>query len=187
MKNSLKEHRKLENLTQEELSKSSGISIRTIQRIEKGLSTGSAHTIKTLAKTLNIENLDLLTDENNSKLENKNNTNKLKLMNFSILTMLLIPLGNIIFPSIIFFRNKDDEMVNTIGRKILSFQILSILLLPFLLVTMFLFMGRGNGQIPMPFAISYLLYGFLNIVITIQTSIKINKERKVLSFFPNFL
>jgi transcriptional regulator with XRE-family HTH domain len=187
MENSLKEHRKLKNLTQEELSKSSGISIRTIQRIEKGLSTGSAHTIKTLANTLNIENLDLLTNENNSKSLYQNNTNKLKLMNFSILTMLVIPLGNIIFPSIIFFRNRDDEMVNTIGRKILSFQILSMLILPFLLITMFLFIGRGNGQIPIPITISYLLYGFLNIIITIQTSIKINKEKKVLSFFPNIL
>ena len=122
MGNSLKEYRKFKNLTQEELSKSSGISIRTIQRIEKGLSTGSAHTVKTLAKTLNIESIDLLIDESSFKSLNKSSLSKLKLMNFSILTMLIIPLGNIIFPSIIFFRNRDDEMVNTVGKKNFKFS-----------------------------------------------------------------
>ena len=62
-----------------------------------------------------------------------------------------------------------------------------MLILPFLLVIMFLFIGRGNGGIPIPFTISYLLYGFLNIIITIQTSIKINEEKEILNFVPKIL
>lgn len=187
MKNSLKEHRILKNLTQEELSKSSKISIRTIQRIEKGLSIGSSHTIKALAKTLNIESTDILHDEDNSKIFAKNSINKLKLMNFSVLTMLIIPFGNIIFPAIIFFRNRGDGKISTIGKKILNFQILSMLILPFYLVIIFLFIGRGLGGIPISFIISYLTYGLANIIITIHTSIKINEEKEILKFVPNIL
>lgn len=187
MKNSLKGHRKIKNLTQEELSKSSGISIRTIQRIEKGLSTGSSHTLKTLAKTLSIENSDILHDESNPKLFTKNNIDTLKLMNFSVLTMLIIPVGNIIFPAIIYFKNRDDGKINIIGKKILNFQILSMLVLPFFLVILYLLIGAGHGALTITFIVSYLTYGLANIIITIHTSIQINKEKEVLSFIPNIL
>lgn len=187
MKNSLKGHRTLKNLTQEELSKSSGISIRTIQRIEKGLSTGSSHTLKTLARTLSIESSDISNDESKSRLKEKNNINTLKLMNFSVLTMLVIPFGNIIFPVIIYFKNKDDEKINTIGKKILNFQILSFLILPFVLVLLFLIIGSGYAGLPMTFILSYLIYALVNIIITIHTSIQINKKKEVLALIPKIL
>ncbi|MFK8163545.1 MAG: helix-turn-helix transcriptional regulator [Lewinella sp.] len=41
MSKQLKSHRKLGGFTQESLATASGISIRTIQRIEKGLSQGN--------------------------------------------------------------------------------------------------------------------------------------------------
>src|SRR5690606_19729826 len=145
-----------------------------IQRMEKGLSIGSSHTLKTLAKTLNIESTDILQNEDTPILFVKNNINKLKLMNFSILTMLVIPFGNIIFPSIIFFRNRDDRKINTIGKKILSFQILSMLFLPFFFIIIFLFIEKGNGGFETPFNIYYLTYGLANIIIVTYTSIKIN-------------
>ena len=44
----LKHYRRLHNLSQEGLAESSGISIRTIQRIEKGESVGSAYTLNAL-------------------------------------------------------------------------------------------------------------------------------------------
>lgn len=187
MKNSLKGHRKLKNLTQEELSKSSGISIRTIQRIEKGLSTGSSHTLKTLARTLSIESTNIIQGESNPKLFVKNNISTLKLMNFSILTMLVIPFGNIIFPAIIYFKNKGDEKIKTIGNEILNFQILSMLILPFVLVLLFLFIGKGYAGLPLTFILSYLTYALANIIITIHTSIQINKKKEVLGFVPKIL
>ena len=55
MKKSLKEHRTNEQLSQQELADKSGISIRTIQRIEKKLSSGSPYIIKSLCKALQIE------------------------------------------------------------------------------------------------------------------------------------
>ena len=55
------------NLTQEELAEKSGVSVRTIQRIEAGV-IPKGHTLKVLAKTLNIDENRLL-EKNDKKLE----------------------------------------------------------------------------------------------------------------------
>jgi len=55
----LKVFREKQNLTQEELSKKSGISARTIQRIEKGKEP-KGYTLRVLAKALMIEENELL-------------------------------------------------------------------------------------------------------------------------------
>ncbi len=54
----LKIVREQKNLTQEELSEKSGISVRTIQRIESGIAP-KGHTLKALSKTLEILETEL--------------------------------------------------------------------------------------------------------------------------------
>ncbi len=58
----LKENREKLNLTQEELSDKSGISVRTIQRIESG-NEPKGHTLKILAKTLEITENELIQNQ----------------------------------------------------------------------------------------------------------------------------
>ncbi len=183
--NTLKAYRKVKNYTQEELAKHSGISIRTIQRIEKGLTTGSSHTIKALAKALNIESSDLII----TKQENAINDDyqKVKLINFSILSVLLIPFGNIILPTILFILNKSNKHVNNLGRRILSIQILITFILSGIAISLFFIIGRGNGAIPRPVPIIYFLYSTVNILIVIHTSLAIDKKKKILKFFPNIV
>ncbi|WP_298895727.1 helix-turn-helix domain-containing protein [uncultured Psychroserpens sp.] len=184
--NTLKEFRKAKNYTQEELAKQSGISIRTIQRIEKGLTKGSPHTLKALAKTLDVESSDIivLADENNTA---NNDSRKLKLMNFSILSVLLIPFGNIILPTIFFLLHKSNTHVNSIGRRILSIQIISTFLLCGIAISLFFIIGRGGGAIPLPVPIIYFMYTSVNIIIVIHTSIAIDKNEQILKFFPNIV
>ena len=184
--NTLKEFRKTKSFTQEELAKQSGISIRTIQRIEKGLTKGSPHTIKALAKTLDIEssNLIVLAEENNVTT---NDTHKLKLMNFSILSVLLIPFGNIIVPTIFFLLHKSNRHVNSLGRRILSIQILSTFLLSFIAIGLFFIIGRGGGAIPLPVPIIYFMYTTVSIIIVIHTSMAIDKNKQILKFFPDIV
>ncbi|RZJ46212.1 MAG: XRE family transcriptional regulator, partial [Chryseobacterium sp.] len=55
----LKKIREEKNLTQEELAEQSGISVRTIQRIEAGTEP-KGYTLKTLVATLDISEKDLL-------------------------------------------------------------------------------------------------------------------------------
>ncbi|WP_350289699.1 helix-turn-helix domain-containing protein [uncultured Croceitalea sp.] len=184
--NTLKEYRKARNYTQEELAKQSGISIRTIQRIEKGLTKGSAHTLKALAKTLHIESTDIIiSNEENTRVHD--DFYKVKLMNFSILSVLLIPFGNIILPTLIFLANKSNKHANSTGRRILSIQILSTFLLSGLAISLFFIFGRGNGAIPKPVPIIYFIYTSVNIIIVIHTSIAIDKKKQILKFFPDLI
>ncbi len=187
MKYTLKEQRKIKNLTQEDLAKSSGISIRTIQRIEKGLSSGSAYTIKTLANALDVESSEILTDGNLELTNSVEDRSKLKIMNLSILTVLIIPFGNIIFPFIIFIRNRNNLFFKIQGKKILSFQILTTLSLPFLIILMTFITGKGPGQFPLNIFIPYLLYIAITVLITVKTAIDINVNKEILAFSPNLL
>ncbi|WP_374364877.1 helix-turn-helix domain-containing protein [Cloacibacterium sp.] len=58
----LKQIREQQNLTQEELAEKSGISVRTIQRIESGTEP-KGHTLKALSKSLEISQNELLNFE----------------------------------------------------------------------------------------------------------------------------
>ena len=71
------------NLTQEELSDKSGISVRTIQRIESG-NEPKGQTLKILAKTLGIEENELLKKQ---EIPNEINLTLLKLINLSSLLL----------------------------------------------------------------------------------------------------
>jgi uncharacterized Tic20 family protein len=101
--------------------------------------------------------------------------------------MFVVPFGNIIFPAIIFFRNRGNVKVKTIGKRILNFQILSMLALPFAIIILLLLIGKGYGGLPMTLIILYFIYGLANSIITIHTSIQINEDREMLSFVPNIL
>ncbi len=182
----LKELRKLRCLTQNELSEHSGISIRTIQRIEKGLTPGSAHTIKTLAKTLEVDSTDILISSEEEGT-GYGDFHKVKLINFSILIVLLIPFGNLILPTILFFFHRSDEYVNSLGRKIISAQILITFVLSVVSIFIFLIMGRGNGAIPKPVFVIYLMYTITTILIVIRTSKEIDTKKEVLKYFPNLV
>jgi XRE family transcriptional regulator, regulator of sulfur utilization len=93
----LKHFRRINCLSQDKLAENSGISIRTIQRIEEGKSVGSGYTINTLAKALNIKSTDLINLVSQNSVPISNNTTKLKILNLSAISMLLIPLANIVF------------------------------------------------------------------------------------------
>ena len=59
----LKKIREEQHLTQEELAEKSGLSVRTIQRIEAGTEP-KGYTLKTLASSLSVSEKDLLTPIN---------------------------------------------------------------------------------------------------------------------------
>ena len=113
----LKKNREKFNFTQEELSESSGISIRTIQRIESG-NEPKGYTLKLLAKTLGINENELL-----KKQEPKTDINftLIKIINLSSLFFTIIPPINIFIPLVIIFARKE---FNPLTKQIVSIQIL---------------------------------------------------------------
>ncbi|MBK7223196.1 MAG: helix-turn-helix domain-containing protein [Saprospiraceae bacterium] len=187
----LKHFRRIMCFSQEKLGEVSGISIRTIQRIEEGKSVGSGHTITALAKALNINSSDLIYSVPQEVLPLPNNATKLKLLNLSAIAMLIIPLANIIFPAYIYWKNQHDQKIREHGNKIISFQLFwtfgtiliaivaSIILLP-------LSDTLRASSVPL-FVLVYLISSIFNVYFVLLFAININKQSLFLERVPNIL
>ena len=113
----LKTLREQKHLTQEELSEVSGISIRTIQRIEAG-QLPKGHTAKALAKALGVE----LESLQYTDLRNENcDYSWIKIINLSSAFVTFIPLLNIILPLALMHFKKQ---YNSLTKQIVSLQVL---------------------------------------------------------------
>lgn len=130
MKTIVQQLREEQNLTQTELAEKSGLSLRTIQRIEAG-NIPRGFTLKTLAKTLEIAPEKLTAAKEPSK------TDRAKLINLSALMGLVFPFGGVIFPLILTYKTKDKKN-KALGKSIVSVQIaltvllsVSLILCPF--------------------------------------------------------
>lgn len=123
--NKIKDLRSRRGFSQEQLSEESKLSLRTVQRIEKGESIPRGDTLIKLTQALGVTPNDLLewTD-----IEDKG---YLTLMNFSALTGLLFnPLLGIIIPLVMWILKKDKiKFVDDYGKNIISFQITWTLLI----------------------------------------------------------
>jgi transcriptional regulator with XRE-family HTH domain len=94
--NKVKYFRESKNITQSELAEQSRLSLRTIQRIESGIEP-KGHTLKMLTKVFDVECFELF--EIPESCSNETDVIKsIKTLNTSILTFLIIPYGNIVFP-----------------------------------------------------------------------------------------
>ena len=125
------QYREKLNLTQNELAEKSGLSVRTIQRIEAGTKP-KGHSLNVLSKALNIS-IEKLTEEKN---ETSLNYKLIKLINLSSLPFVVIPIANIIVPLLIIYAKKES---NFLTKQIVSVQILwTILSAVFFLLSPFI-------------------------------------------------
>ncbi|MDR7132784.1 transcriptional regulator with XRE-family HTH domain [Algoriphagus sp. 4150] len=207
MKRKLREHRLQQQLSQNELADLSGISLRTVQRIESGMSSGSPFVIRALCKTLQIEPDDLITDkglhpDGIKPAETMAGTDptkgiydvRLKYINFSAVSVLFFPFLNLVFPTVLYFvfkkslsHSRDKEA----ALKILSFQILwsfaTLTMMIFIpVLDHYVFKVGDVSEIPL-FVWCYLIQAILLIAIMLNTAGNINRERGILTFVPNIL
>ncbi|PTB95649.1 XRE family transcriptional regulator [Marivirga lumbricoides] len=129
----VREYRENKGLTQSELADASGLSLRTIQRVEAGETVPKGHTLTVLSKLMGVEPSELIGINNRNDQLSDELTDQLKLINISALTFILIPFGNIVFPFILWRKYKTNPLVNKNGRFILNFQIIWTLLVSVLL------------------------------------------------------
>lgn len=114
--------RKLKGYSQEELSGKTNVTVRTIQRIEKGDVNPHLQTVKLLAAALEIEvdELLVLEDPKEEAIQKK----WLLLMHGTPILGLILPLCNIFFPLFLWIHKREDNKVyDTHGRAIVNFQI----------------------------------------------------------------
>ena len=163
----LLEYREKHKLTQEELSKKTGISVRTIQRIESGIEP-KGYTLRALAKSLNITEKELI----ENKVPNEEPNYKLvNLINLSSLVVVFIPIASFVLPLIIILIKKQ---LNSITRQIITIQILwsGIMILVYLMGSIIFVneLGRDIG-------IGILLFLVLsNAFIILRNSTELNKN-----------
>jgi len=125
-------------LSMEALSEMSGISLRTIQRVEQGESSPRGYTLLQLSEALDFEMSELiLLDKDISSEE----IEKLKWLNVSALLIIFLPLANLIVPLLLWRKNRQISLVKTTGSRIVNFQIvwtiatsLALIIAPFTLL-----------------------------------------------------
>ena len=109
--NKIKELRISKNLSQEELSEKSGVSLRTIQRLESGGTEARGQTLQKLAKIFGVDYNNLIKSKNIIK---KNNYNKIDKYSWVIIISFIV-IGSRIGPVLDYFLHiKDYKMVDAL-------------------------------------------------------------------------
>lgn len=134
--------RKLKGYTQEELAGKTSVTVRTIQRIEKGDVNPHLQTVKLLAAALGIEPDDLLNLENPK--EEAIQKKWLLLLHGTPLLGFGLPLFNILIPLFIWIHKKEDnQLYDRHGRAVVNFQITMTILFVISFIALLTVEGYG--------------------------------------------
>jgi transcriptional regulator with XRE-family HTH domain len=185
----LKTVREQNNLTQEELSEKSKISVRTIQRIEAGTEP-KGHTLKALAKALDLEEsalqdhfafqdnseeatLELQNVDQKEEKEQKEEINyfRIKMINLSSLLFVILPPFNILVPLFLMLRMKER---NALARQIISVQMMWTAMAPIVFILgIFLKIGKQFTLILM------IIIVLSNVLIILRNAAEIDRRKKL--------
>lgn len=178
----LKTIREFQNLTQEELSEKSGVSVRTIQRIETGKEP-KGYSLRILAKALEVKENELRnqeTEEENTNITLKKeeseeailiNYSSLKLINLSSIPFIILPPLNIIVPLVLLITMKQK---NAFTRQLISVQILWTIIAPIVfMLGIFLKFGHQFTLILM------ILIALSNVFIILRNAVEIDRNKKL--------
>ncbi|MBP1838870.1 helix-turn-helix domain-containing protein [Formosa algae] len=180
----IRDVRKKKGLSQEELAESAKINLRTIQRIENNESEPRGKTLNLICKVLDLNAEDIL------DYGKKTDKSYLTYFHLSVLLGLIIPIGNIVIPFILWITKKDKIIdLKDMGANLLNFQIIWTLLAFFgLIIGAFLKIthleiGPGNLILSLYF---WLFLYVINIILPIIFAIKVNKGQTG-NFYPNII
>lgn len=164
----IKSLREQKHLTQEELAQESGISIRTIQRIEAGQEP-KGHTAKALMEALDLD----ITAFSKTPREDLNYS-LIKIINISSVFVCVVPLLNIILPLTIMYYRKQ---FNNITKQILSLQILWTIssFLIFVLTASITNALSLNHRLPLWILIALII---INVILIFKNADSIHKNKK---------
>lgn len=172
----IKELRKQKGMSQELLAEESGLSLRTIQRIENGQTNPTGESLKRLSNAVNV-NPDELID-----WSIKEDKRYLTFLNLSALTFLFFPLLGILIPFILWTSRKGKiKNINKLGKDLINFEITWTLLLFFIPFLCFLMAKIGlleNLTFSMFFIIIGVMY-FINLIFILLNTLRISNENDI--------
>ncbi|KZS40315.1 hypothetical protein AWE51_04990 [Aquimarina aggregata] len=158
------------NITQEELAEKSGISVRTIQRIEAGAKL-KGHTLNAIAKALQISKEELIKE----KSEETSNYKLMKLINISSLPFVVVPFLNIFVPVAIIYAKKE---YNSLTKQIVSIQIMWTIISGFLFLLSPFFNRIFTSEIRLVLPV-LIVSVLVNIIIILVNTIALDKNKKL--------
>ncbi|MCR8556550.1 helix-turn-helix domain-containing protein [Mucilaginibacter sp. BJC16-A38] len=165
-------YRRKKGLTQEQLSELSGVTSRTIQRIEKGAVVPHVQTLKILAACLDIEAEVLMDEPEGSAPATAAKPATLSpLFHVAALLGLGMPILNIILPFILWLFKRDaDQAYDRQGRQVLNFHLtMSILFFPSIVLMVYFF--------PLGFPLTMLVYLFMVVMTLVNLFRAINLKK----------
>lgn len=179
MKNKVKLLREEKNMTQNELAEKSGLSLRTIQRIEAG-NILKGFTLKTIAEALETNPENLTFKKESVQIE------RAKLINLSVLSGLIIPFGSVIFPLVLTYKTQDP-INKEIGKQIVSLQIVLSLILSVLMIASPFVQKSFTLKFPL-FILPLITIFSLKLIIVILNGISLNQNQNLtIKLKNNFL
>ena len=171
----VKELRQRNGMSQELLAENSGLSLRTVQRIENGESQPTGESIKRLSGALNTTPNELI------DWQIIEDSNALLQLNLSQLGFIAFPLLGIIIPLIIWTSKKDKiKDLDHVGKSILNFQISWTLFLFLLVIGLFIASKLELRFISFAvILITISVMYFLNFVVVIYNTLKYHNGKSV--------
>jgi len=179
----LKKIRELKNLTQEELAEKSGLSVRTIQRIEAGVQP-KGYTLKSLAASLDIPEKDLWIPEIPFRKETEAeeipeiqgkeeavNLTLVKLINLSSIPLAWFPVANVLPPLLIMLFTKEKSRI---VKQIISLQLFLAIISPVIFMITVLFKPGHSAVL----AVMILLV-LMNVYIILRNAYEIDRKEKL--------
>lgn len=163
--------REAKNLTQTELAEKSGLSLRTIQRIESG-NIPKGFTLKAIAKALDLEPENIF-----SSTEESIDLDRAKIINLSALSGLIIPFGGVIFPAILTYKTKDP-VNRELGKNIISLQIVLAAVVSILMIISPFIQKAVSVKFPL-FLIPLILFIVVKTFIIFKNGISLNKRHEL--------
>ena len=170
MKNTVKFLREEKNMTQNELAEKSGLSLRTIQRIEAG-NILKGFTLKTIAEALETNPENLIIKNENIQVE------RATLINLFVLSGLIIPFGSVIFPLVLTYKTQDATN-KEIGKQIVSLQIVLSLILSVLMIVSPFIQRLFTFKFPL-FIIPLIAFLSIKFLIVILNGISLNQKQEL--------
>ncbi len=165
-------HRKAAGLSQADLAEKTLLSLRTIQRIENDKNTPRSYTISVLAEALGTEP-GTLTEE--KPTDHRLLSKRIASINLAVLSMVIIPFGNLIFPIVLWNRYAYNEVIDEAGRNVINFQITWSLIT----YTLLAFSPFANDWLDTTFPIIFMVLitaMVVNIAVVFRTASRIRSE-----------
>jgi len=180
MKNQIKILREAKNMTQNELAEQSGLSLRTVQRVEAG-GMLKGFTLKAIAQALDTHPEHLI-----DQPKEQENINRAKKINLSILSGMIIPFGGVIFPLILTYQTKDSNN-KELGKSMVCIQIILATVFSASLIISPFIQKFFSWKFPL-FIILIMMFLFVKILIIISNGISLNKKHDIhIKLKTNFL